>query len=127
MALPTLIDIRTVWSTDLVQHHVLGPQARLDRLVAPRPADSKHALEHQEVFDNLMGMTGGVFADRLVHQTQGELPGLERVRVVRFGRAAGADVAHLRALQFGKQRVPGKASQSKRLSVCRPMKVRISL
>src|SRR5882724_12649795 len=55
-----------------------------------------------------MEMTGGVFADRLVHQTQGELTGPERARVIGFGLAAGADVAHLSALQFGEAAAPGK-------------------
>jgi hypothetical protein len=52
-----------------------------------------------------MGMTGGVFADRLVHQTQGELPWLKGARVG-FGQAADADVARLRALQFGEAATP---------------------
>jgi len=60
------------------------------------------------MFDDLMGMTGGVLADGLMHQAQRELPWFECARVVGFGRAAGADIAHLRALQFGEATAPGK-------------------
>src|SRR5262249_6065525 len=70
---------KTVWPAELVQHHVLRTQARLDHLVVPSPADSQHALEHQKVFDNLMEMASGVFASRLVHQAQAELSWFERV------------------------------------------------
>src|SRR5262245_2911734 len=89
---------KTVWPADLVQHHVLRTPARLDHLVVPSPADSQHALEHQKVFDNLMEMVSGVFADRLVHQAQAELPWFERARIAGFGGTAGTDVPHLGAL-----------------------------
>ena len=99
---------KAVRPAELVQHHVLGAELRLDDLVAPGPADGQHPLQHQEVLDHLVGMAGGVFADRLVHQAQRELPRPEGTRVVRFGRAAGADVAHLGARQIGKTAAPGK-------------------
>src|SRR6516162_2607223 len=53
-------------------------------------------------------MAGGVFADRLMHQAQGKLPRLEGARVVGFGRAAGADIAHLRALELGEAAAAGE-------------------
>src|SRR5207253_6454388 len=84
----------------LVQHHVSRPQARLDHLVTPRPADRQHTLQDEKMLDDLMRMTGGVLADGLMHQAQREPARFERVRVVGFGRAAGADIAHLRPLQF---------------------------
>src|SRR5215471_5948269 len=81
-----------------VQHHVLRPQSRLDHLVVPRPANGQHAFEHQEMFDHFMEMTRGIFADRLVHEAQRELPRSERAWIVGLGRAAGADIAHLSPL-----------------------------
>jgi hypothetical protein len=93
---------KAVRPAKLVQHQVLGAETRLDHFVTPGPANGQDARKHQEVFDHLVGMTSGVFADRLMHQAQGELPRLEGARIVCFGRAAGADIAHLRALQLGK-------------------------
>ena len=61
------IGAKAVRPADLVQHHVLGPQPRLDHLLAPSPADGQHAVEHEEVFDHLMEMTGSVLPDWLVH------------------------------------------------------------
>ena len=37
---------KAVRPAGLVQHHVLGAQLHLDDLVAPGPADGKHAFEH---------------------------------------------------------------------------------
>ena len=92
----------------LVQHHVLRPQARLDHLVTPRPADRQHTLQDEKMLDDLMRMTGGVLADGLMHQAQREPARFERVRVVGFGRAAGADIAHLRPLQFRETAASGE-------------------
>src|SRR5215471_14270781 len=86
----------------LVQHHILWPQARLDHLITPRPANGQDALKHEKMLDDLVGMARRVFADRLVNQTQRKLSGFECARVTRFGRASSADVPHLRPLQFGK-------------------------
>ena len=60
------------------------------------------------MFDYLVEMTGSVFADRLVHQAQGESPWFEGARIVGLGRAACADVAHLRARQFREPATPGE-------------------
>src|SRR5271154_2442406 len=76
---------KAVRPAGLVQHHVSWPQARLDHLVAPRPADRQHTIEDEKMFDDLMGMAGGVLADGLMHQAQGELTWSERARVVGFG------------------------------------------
>jgi Lactonase, 7-bladed beta-propeller len=92
----------------LVEHHVAGAEPRLDDLVVPHPADRQDAVEHEKMLDDLMRMAGGVFADRLVDEGERERAGLQRVRVVDLGRAAGADIAHLRPRQFGKPLAPGK-------------------
>ncbi len=60
------------------------------------------------MFDDLMGMTGGILADGLMHQAQCEPTWFERARVVGFGRAAGADIAHLRPLQFRETAASGE-------------------
>src|SRR5437773_6441926 len=53
-------------------------------------------------------MTGGVLVDRLVHQAQRELSRLQGARVVGLGRAAGADIAHLRPRQIRAAAASGK-------------------
>src|SRR5260221_51709 len=50
----------------------------------------------------------GIPAAGLMHQTQREPTWFEGARVVGFGRAAGADAAHLRPLQFGETAASGK-------------------
>src|SRR5260370_36812408 len=64
----------------LVQHHVFWPQACLDHLVAPRPADGQHTLEDEKMLDDLMGVTGGVLAAGLLAQAAGEPTRLEGAR-----------------------------------------------
>ena len=61
------------------------------------------------MLDDLMRVTGGVLSDGLIYQAQRELPWFEGARVVGFGRAAGADIAHLRLLQFGETAASGKS------------------
>src|SRR5215472_859069 len=92
---------KAMWLAGLVQHHVFRAQSRLDHLGPPHPTDGQHALKHKKMFDDLVRMAGRVLADRLMHQTQSELPRLKCARVIRLGRAAGAYVAHLRPFQFG--------------------------
>jgi hypothetical protein len=62
----------------LVQHHVEGAELCLDDVVTPGPAHREHAVEHEKMLDHLVRMTGGVFADRLVNQAEGEGAGLQR-------------------------------------------------
>ena len=50
----------------------------------------------------------GIFAYRLMHQAQCELAGLEGARIVRLGRTAGTDIAHLCSGQIGEAAASGK-------------------
>ena len=54
------------------------------------PFDFLETPADKECFLDLVHMAGGVFANRLVDDADGEAAGLERPRIVMLGRAAGA-------------------------------------
>src|SRR5438067_7143562 len=105
---PDPVVAETVRPLRLVQNHVEGAEFRLDDVVAERPADRQHAIQHQKMLDHLVRMAGSVVADRLMDQREGEIAGPERVRVVHLWRAAGADIAHLRPRQLREAAAAGK-------------------
>jgi len=67
------------------------------------------------MLDDLVGVRARELADRLVDQAEGEVLGLQSRRIVRLGRAAGADIAQLGAQQVGESPAGGKGVPVERL------------
>ncbi len=101
--------------TALVEQQVAGPELHLDHLVAPHRAHRQDALQDEEMLDDLVGVRARELADRLVDQAEGEVLGLQRRRIVRLGRSAGADIAQLGAQQIGEAPAGGKGVPVERL------------